>query len=336
MSPGTVSRIRPYIVSAVAGLEETGSGEEHGDQQILTGLHAKFYVVERANRAHLLLGSANATDAAFGGNAEILVELVGGGTKLGAKTFLDEDSPFRAILEPYNTGGGSTPEPTDEARRALDNLVRDLATVPHAITVTGPDEAGYDLPATTSERLRTPDGYTVTLELLTRRGDARHLTYGEASDVTYPHVPLPDITPFLALRATSPEGLHRGTVLRAELVNDPSGRLDEVLSRQVNTPEKFLRFLALLRGLGNPYLLSLLTGGGDGNGPQARVGMTPGILELVLRALAEHPDAIADLDRLVPRLQLTEQGRAVLPDGFDTFWPVVIAAYSSFPRAGAR
>lgn len=190
--------------------------------------------------------------------------------------------------------------------------------------------------ATTSQRLRIPGGYTVTLELLTRPGDARHLTGGQPLYATYPRVPLPDITPFLALRATSPEGLHRGTVLRAELVNDPSGRLDEVLARQVNTPEKFLRFLALLLGLGNPHLLSLLTGSGDGKGPQARVGVAPGIFELVLRALAEHPDAVADLDRLVQRLQRTEQGRAVLPDGFDTFWPVVIAAHSSLHRAGAR
>ena len=51
-----------------------------------------------------------------------------------------------------------------------------------------------------------------------------------------------------------------------------------------------------------------------------------GVLELVLRALADHPDSLQDLDRLVQRLRATETGRAVLPDGFDDLWPSVMSA----------
>ena len=155
-------------------------------------------------------------------------------------------------------------------------------------------------------------------------------------DASWDGVPLPDVTPFLAVRAASPEGLERGTVIRAELVGDPAGRLDEVLARQVDTPEKFLRFLALLLGLGNPHLLAMLAGGDPGGPAGARLAAGPGIFELAVRALAEQPDAIADLDRLVRRLQSTELGRTVIPAGFDEMWATVTAAHAQLSPAGSR
>jgi hypothetical protein len=44
----------------------------------LGDLHAKLIVVERARQSHLFVGSSNATDAAFDGYVELLVELGGG------------------------------------------------------------------------------------------------------------------------------------------------------------------------------------------------------------------------------------------------------------------
>jgi hypothetical protein len=53
-----------------------------------------------------------------------------------------------------------------------------------------------------------------------------------------------------------------------------------------------------------------------------------GVLEAVLTALASSPGTIDDIDRLVKRLTATEQGRKVLPDGWDAFWPSVVDARS--------
>ncbi len=55
----------------------------------LHDLHAKLYVAERSKRAHVFVGSANATDAAFSGNVEVLCELVGGHSKLGVMAIVD-------------------------------------------------------------------------------------------------------------------------------------------------------------------------------------------------------------------------------------------------------
>jgi hypothetical protein len=325
LSSDMASGIKSYVVSAIAGLDGDSTGDDAAGQQILTGLHAKLYVVERNRQAHVFVGSANATRAAFSGNIEFLIELVGGASRLGVATFLNPEAPFRELLEEYCADGGADPDPLDEARRRLDDLLRDIAAIPHIVTVGSGPTAGHVLTVTTEQVLPIPDGFKVSMELLTRPGDAQRLVSGPAQVVFGP-VPLPDVTPFLVVRATSPEGLQGGTVIRGLLRNDPAGRLDEVLARQVNTPEKFLRFLMLLLGLGNPHLLALLAANSGSAGGYAGIGPAPGIFELILRALADRPEALTDLDRLVQRLQATESGRHVMPDGFEALWRVVADA----------
>lgn len=332
LTPNTVSAINSYVVSSIAGLGEEGAGDDPAGQEFLTGLHAKLYIAERNRRAHVFVGSANATRAAFRGNIEFLVELIGGASRLGVATFLDAEAPFRTLLEEYSTEGGAAPDPLDEARRRLDDLLRDIAAVPHTVTVESGPAAEYLLTVTTMSALPVRDGFKVTMELLTRPGDARNLAPDPERAVFGP-VPLADVTPFLVVRAASPEGLQGGTVICGLLRNDPAARFDEVLARQVNTPEKFLRFLMLLLGLGNPHLLAMLAGDAGPTGGYANIGAAPGVFELILRALADRPEALTDLDRLVQRLQATQSGRQVLPDGFEALWQVVADARRQLGKA---
>ena len=144
-----------------------------------------------------------------------------------------------------------------------------------------------------------------------------------------------DITPFLVLRATNPEELTGGTVIQADLLGDPAGRLDEVLARQVDTMEKFLRFLALLLGLADGAVLAGAMGGVDraACGP---FGSNAGIFELVVQGLADQPETIVSIDRLVASLRLTDSGRQVLPDGFADLWAVVSDAHQRLTRRSAK
>ena len=97
-----------------------GPGRRHGDrpQDLLAGLHAKTYVIERGHAARLILGSANATKAAFDGNIEFLVELVGTKSKLGIETFIGPDAPFRQMLADYPAAGGKRARADDAGRPA--------------------------------------------------------------------------------------------------------------------------------------------------------------------------------------------------------------------------
>lgn len=307
-----------FVVNELAGIPAEESGEKPGRRyDILTGLHAKLYVVESGHAARVLVGSANATDAAYGGNIEILAELTGPKTRLGIDALLSTDGGFGAILEPYDRG---TPKDEDPDDRLLADLLRDIAAVPLTATV---ERTGDELAIRLSSESPVPaaaEGFRITAELVTRPGEAAPLTAGMTVDGRFGPLAAFDVTPFVVLTARTDHDATLSTVVCARLVGDPPGRFDEVIARQVDTPEKFLRFLALLLGLtGDP---AVILGDGTGGGAWGTASGT-GILELLLRGLVDRPAQLDDLARLVERLSSTEDGRKVLPDGFAELWAVV-------------
>lgn len=277
-------------------------------------------IVERNRLAHLFLGSANATRAAYGGNVEFLVELVGGATKLGVKAHLSPEAGFGALLEEY-TPQPVVPDLEQDKRFALQDLLRGVAERRWTVAVTRVGE-DFDLTVSTDTKIADVDA-RLTVELLTRQGEAFILEAGKQAAGCFHDVALADITPLLLLTAEL-DGLREASVVPAHLTGDPADRLDAVLARQVDTPEKFLRFLLLILGLANPGGTDE-DGAGDGAGSWLASGGSA-IFELLTRALADHPSTLDDLARIVDRLSTTDAGRAVMPKGFLELWQTVVEA----------
>jgi hypothetical protein len=122
------------------------------------------------------------------------------------------------------------------------------------------------------------------------------------------------------------QSVQRTAVVSAELIGGPADRLDEILVRQIDTPDKFLRFLLLLLGLGEfslPPTASDSTSISAGMWGQAdRLG----IFELLVRALAVDPTAIDRLEDIVQRLSSHKGGPDVLPPGWPQLWATVVQA----------
>jgi hypothetical protein len=303
---------------------------DEGRQLVPFGLHAKVVVVERrdeaGHKAHVFLGSANATGPAFAGNLEFVVEIVGSRPRLGVEAMLGADNGLAAYLEEYPGTGGQPPDPDDDTRKRLERVLRDLAEAEWHAHVTASGDA-WGIAVSTARPLRLPDDVRATVEVLTSPGMARPLRWEATDHGSVDGLPLADITPFLAVRAEI-SGLGVATVVRAELHGDPADRLDTVLASQVDTPDKFLRFLTLLLGLEDAFGPAGAPAGQDGAAVDfGAVGPGGGVLEAVLRALADNPRAILDLDRLVAGLARTQQGRDVLPAGFADLWRTVMAAH---------
>lgn len=334
LAPESVARLDAFIIDALASFREEPEADEKPTdspaQGLLGSLHAKMYVIEphgRAHRSRLVIGSANATDAAFRNNVEFCVEFEGQRKHLGIDAFLGDYAPFRKLLASYQPVGGAEPDSQEDEQKHLDNVLRAISEIAHTVTVAataGDGERRHDLRVTADRGYAIPSGWKATIELLTAPGAVRTVVGGIPIDSTFMGVATADITPFLVVRITTPSELIGGTVLVAELVGDPADRLDIVLARQIDTPEKFLRFLYLLLSLGDPALLAALASrdGSNTGGFNPLTGGT-GVLELVLQALAESPSVLDDLDRLIRRLQATEAGREVLPEGLDELWAIV-------------
>ncbi|KZC42352.1 hypothetical protein RHOFW510R12_02935 [Rhodanobacter sp. FW510-R12] len=327
LSPEWAGSISSFQLTGSANLDDDDEGM--ADPERLTGLHAKVYVVERNRRAHIFIGSANATGPAFDGNVEILVEMSGGATKVGVDSILgkrDDKGALRAMLDEYPAAGGVEESAQDIAQRELKRVARTIAEIGHVVTV-GDGTAPYDLAVTTSESVPLPAGYRASLRLLTVPGKAVQLEPPIAAPLsgTFPSIPLADITPFLVWEVTSPASIPPlGTVVRAKLINEPIGRLDEILARQVDSLEKFFRFLTLLLGFGASGGVgdeAVATGDGTGNAFFRNGG--GGVFEMVVRALADRPESIKDLDGLIQRMESSEQGRQIAGDKFLVLWQKV-------------
>lgn len=315
--------------------------DEAGLRWSLSGLHAKLYVVERASKAHVFVGSANTTDAAWGGNDELLVEIVGKVGTYGVQATIgpNGNAGFGRILLPHSLGESPVETLEDELRRTLENALREFAALTFTATVEGEHERPL-LWVRSDEPLRAPASLPpdieLTVELLTLTAQPHRPAFGARLDHRWQLSQVEEITPFLVVRLASGSGttsVEVSSVVLARLVGDPADRLDRVLARRIGTPSEFLRFVLLLLQLaGREGWFPEGQGGGlfgaftmgDGNS---------GFLESVLAALTSTPGAIDDIDRLVKRLSATEQGRNVLPPGWDEFWPSVVEARS---RLGTR
>lgn len=339
LEAGVTTRLSARVLDDLAVVQQV-EGSRLGGQ-----LHAKMYVVEQSSnwsRSHVFIGSANATGAAFSINTEFMVELRGHRKLLGIDRFLGGDGAFLAVTEPYTPSGTSEEDPADALQRELDNAVRRVASVRYAIEVqTGSESTPgvHELHLRSDRALPLEPEWHATVELLTLPDHAAVAPPGLPFQAVVPDVATGEITPFLAIRVHGPAGRSGSTVVVADLINAPADRLDVVLARQIDTPEKFLRFLFFLLSLGNPAALAAY-GASQAAGKNG-AGATPfgsgggGVLEMVLAAIATRPEALADLDVLIRRLEATEDGRRSLPDGFLTFWAEVRLATETSQEVSA-
>ncbi|MEV6930906.1 phospholipase D family protein [Dactylosporangium sp. NPDC051485] len=308
----TLERAECFVVSELAGLPDD---EASNGLEILSGLHAKVYAVEQGAEARLFIGSANATNAAFGGNVEVLVELVGKRADLGIDAMVGPKADLREVLEPYERG---EPVEFDDDAELLIDLVRDIAEVPLVATVQA-DAERYTIHLTSEDALPTAEGVRLTAELHTRRAEAATLVAGQPVRATFTGLALTDITPFVIITAEQ-RGVRERTIVLATLMGDPADRLDHVLAEQIDTFEKFQRFLLLMLGLG-AEAAAVPPVEGEGGGSANWRAEYNGIFELLLNALAEHPERLDDLANLIARIEA--RGAKLWPDEFSKLWALV-------------
>jgi len=293
----------------------------------LRDLHAKLIVAERSRRAHVFVGSANVTDAAFGGNVEVLCELIGGASKLGVATILDESNGMGALLQPYRPGGVPIDPEAEQLQRRLDEALRRAAEARLTAAVSSVSEERWSILLTSDRSLSDGDDVDFTIAPLNRPAEQHLVEPAAPVDIELGPRVAADVTAFYVLTGTlRDEPIQpRSTVVRADLVDAPSDRLNAIVARQVDTPEKFLRLVLLLLGV-TPDPTALAGAGNRSDAPTPWIGTHAGVLELLANALATRPQAIDDLAGLVDHLRATPAGRRVLPEGWDRLWTTVLAA----------
>jgi hypothetical protein len=344
VEPAVLARFRSiYTLDQAAEIEPDEEEElEAALPETLTGLHAKLYIEEVAQQAHVWTGSANTTEAGFGHNVEFLARLIGPKAKCGVAAFLEigrRGTSFRQLLRDFRPAEQAMPPDAVQER-----LEKRLQAARQTLV-----DADLSALATT-----TDDGTTFLVGL--RRGRNGGVTWPAHVNVRCWPISLPAmgavalqldhdpvtilgplsleaLTSFLAFELTTAEGNRTAAarfVLAVPLAGVPADRGARLLRALLRDRDQVLRFLYLLLAEGNSDPEGVLEAlhSQATHRTHSGVGGLP-LLEVMLRALDRNPEKLDSVARFVADLRTTPEGRELLPAGFDTIWEPIAAVRES-------
>ena len=307
----------------------------------LSGLHAKLFVMENGWDAKWLLGSANATDAAYRGrNVEFMIELNGKKSRFGIDKILgNEEDEFSllALLKPYPESRQR--EEIEAAKIEAEKLAEQVRTwlveTEFSLEVQENDKAQFDLVLTAANKLRPlegnfsiscwpvslPIGYAQTLELSIIN-----------QPIIFPDINVLYITPFMAFQIEAKVDTCKHItrfVLNLPIKNLPPTRDDLIISAIIEDRGQFIRYLRLLLAGDATSAIDdfIQIGQVRQNDSSGWFDLDMPLMEDLIRALSRSPQNKIDrIAEIVEQLSRTPQGKEIIPKEFEQLWQAVMLA----------
>jgi len=342
LKPKTLERFeRLYVLDDTETAEPDtdttmGVGEEvPGASHDPSGLHAKLFVQEAGWNATWLVGSANATNAAFRRkNVEFMIELQGRKSKIGINSVLGEeadDSAILSLLRAYRASGKVEVDEKQKQVEAVADRVRDwLVDLKLRLEVAEQNAERFDLVLYSNHAWPNPPqgDYSVACWPVTLRPEHRIPIEptSRSTALIFPKVSILALTSFIAFEVTARVEDHKHTlrfVLNLPISGIPHGRSDRLFSAIISDREQFLRYLWLILAAEDTSLTHWIVDGTGRSWDSASGGVGMPLLEVLMRALSRSPEKIDRIAELVEGLRRTPEGREVLPEGFEAFWEAV-------------
>jgi len=304
------------------------------DENLLDGLHAKLFVMSDGRQGRVWTGSANATNAAFHHNVELLVELVGRKKQLGVDALLEQgsgDRMFGDLLDRWYRPTEEAEAP-DAVAQQLEERLRDarraLARADLAVTGGAADEEGLYPLTVDGDWPALPENVTGTLRPIGLEPEWARAIDGAA--VSFGAVTLEALSAFVAVELTAREqGRTQQTrfVLRVPLEGAPEDRGSRLLRAMLSDRSEFMRLLMiLLADDGVEAMMNAGLGEGSWSGGHwlAGGGDTP-LLESLLKTLDRAPERLDEIRRLLDDIGESGELDEMLPEGFQEVWEAVWA-----------
>lgn len=298
----------------------------------LDGLHAKLYVADAGNEGRIWTGSANATEAAFSGNIEFLVELRGkkkycgiDAVLSGGKKANDEKAAgLRILLDPF-ISNGSIKRPENESLKKLADVSRNaIINANLSATVSQENDIHFSLSLVGTVPVLPEEASVLCRPITFNKMRAISLSSNLGALAEFRHLLDKEITAFIAFDLTIRSGsnsLAEGFVLKLPLKGAPADRNERILRALLKDKSQVLKLMLLLLSLdgkSNPGRIVIGPGNGHG-GPWVSSGMLP-LFESMVRALALDQSKLDDLENLIQDLKGHSDTKYLLPDGFDEIW----------------
>jgi hypothetical protein len=330
-------------VEGEANADEDPDGTMNNE---LRGLHAKVYVIDNGWDAAILTGSANATDAAFGGNVELLVELRGKKSHCGVDAVLstEKGQATLASLLQDASAPDETPEPdlTEELlKRRLDGAQQAIIDARPKLVIAPAKEDGLFAATLEFEKQRnTPSHTQLRTWPITLHPDAAKPVEVKNARVDLGRLSFEALTSFVAFEIEAAEEGQKATrrfVLNLPTERMPAGRREKILRWLLKDPAQVLRLLLLLLA-DSPEegIEALLQGRRDKEGGTGLAAWGERqIFESLMRALDRGPERLDQVASLVADLEADPETKSLLPPGFHEIWAPIWEARLSLGQDGA-
>jgi hypothetical protein len=334
--PNSLDRFSTFVLDPAAADDRDDEADQTTEignlGTTLSGLHAKVYSYDQGGRSHLLVGSANATSAAFTRNVEMLAELVGRVDLLGVEAIIGPETAdgaeqprgeasFRDLLIRYKPDSLPVDEPAQRPS-ALDEFRQTIGALPFTGTVEPVDEeytVTYRAPY-----VDLPAGIEATCFPITIAGRRRALLDEGGSVLATFTVSLESLTSFLGICLSDGDD-ETIFVVPVALLGAPDNRDQLVLQALLGNAERFIRYLLYLLAdesmsdLEVGQLLDAVEGTAE-KARRSRVDTAP-VLEQMLRALRTDPERLRPIAELVESLGPDTN---VLPPGLLDIWEPIV------------
>lgn len=314
---------------------EDGEDVEADGGHDTSGLHAKVYIFEKGWDTHVVLGSANATNAALlaATNIEVLAEIVGKRSRVGGVEHLLAADGLGEVLvelpEPDEDAEGdpdqqAAEDALEQARDMLagaDLRIRCTMAVPGedqgwSVVLSGTIGALTGIATARAWPITVGDDHAVDLAPLAKQDSLAIGTFSPAS-----------LTGLIAFELrTSVCDLRIRFVLNLPVDGMPAARDTAILQTVVRNRDGFLRYLLLLLGdLGyGPPAPDANGTGGEGLWGLGGPGSMP-LLEDLVRAYAREPERLREVGLVIHRLTQEMDGNVgedIVPADFLQTWQV--------------
>jgi hypothetical protein len=314
------------------------------------GLHAKLFVIEAGWDATWLIGSANATNAAFfRHNVEFMVELKGKKSRIGIDEILDKEAEHGlfSMLRGYSSDEIDEELEGDQEAEQLANRVRRwLLDLKLRLQVEAKGEETFNLSLHPTDTQHSAPAGTFTISCWPTSLPSEHShpllksassTQNVGTDTRNQPLETPVIwevsrlalTTFIAFEIDADVAGRQHKLrftLNLPITGLPQDREDYVFSAILSNQKQFLRYLRLLLAdreeLPAIWAATLTNGMDDRAQVGGRRAEIP-LLKDLMRALSRDSAKIDQIAQVVERLQRTAEGRAVLPEDFQVLWDAV-------------
>ncbi|MYB16450.1 MAG: hypothetical protein F4X41_05380 [Chloroflexi bacterium] len=336
-------RIEPNLLQGIDEVYEFRSSLDPEPEDLdialppLTGLHAKVYVIDDGWDARVCIGSANSTRAATGNpprNVEFMVELSGKKARFGMDALLAKrpvDSGFANFRDLITTFVPDGPIPETDGdnslERALDEAAEIVARADLSASVEGTEDGAFTLRI----QVQCPLKFDRWIKWVKCRPATLHPNRADYLEdgVKFEDLRLEDVSGFLSVEVSADCGggdKFRRFARPIPVAGMPADRLQRLIAGTLENRQRLMQLLWLLLTPDGEVNYGDFTGIRGGAEHPAQVWGTAfsGLLEGALETLADRPERLDHVDRLLRELRSTEFGAGLVGDDFADAWESVM------------